>query len=68
MNSQVSKTDYNKIIDAIKIIRKRKGTGLILMYLEQWPVEKAIVEQGLKLMDKHNLNFLVLDKKGMKKQ
>ena len=64
---KISKTNYNQILDAIEIIQDIKGLGLILLYLEQWPVKKAIVQHGLDAMTKHGLKFLCVDKDAKKK-
>ena len=64
---KISKTNYNQILDAIEIISDVKGLGLILLYLEQWPVKHKIVKKGLDAMDKHNLKFLCVDKEASKK-
>ena len=64
---KISKTDYNKILQAIEVIQNVKGIGLVLLYLEQWPVKKAIVQHGLDAMTKHGLKFLCVDKDTKKK-
>ena len=60
--TKMCKRDYNKILDAIEVIRELKLIGLILLYLEQYPKKHKIVKAGLDAMDKHNLSFLTIDK------
>ena len=67
MDRKICKRDYNNILSAIDIISDVNGLGLILKYLEQWPVKHKIVQAGLKAMDKHSLKFLVIDKDTVKK-
>ena len=54
------KTDMNKILSAMDVIRDMKGITLIIQFLD--PGQKKIVQDGISIMDKWGLKFICIRK------
>ena len=64
-DSKMCKRDYNKLLDGIDEIAP--CMNLILIYLSQWPEKHKKVSDALKILEKHSLKVIVINKDVKKK-